>query len=416
MLAVASLTRCNFPSPIGEDIVQSEILDLVFIDTINLKLSTVRIDTMVTSNTSRHLVGYRKDTDLGSIQSQPYFQISNDSLTIPGENAEYLYAEFELFYDGYFYYDTTQDVTLALHPLAEKLELDEDDNVLYNFSRFAYDTASVGQLTFSPRPGRAESVLIPVDDTFGQTLFDFADADEAEQFYDDFEDRYFGFTLVPDTLLTRSFLGFSLRSRLVIHYREEGEDGELVFPTSLLRFNRLTSDYTGTPLAPLTASEEGIPSAQTDQRAYLSNGVGTAIKVEIPSLDEIGEELTQNFITEATLVLRPVANTYGDLTPFPSEIDIYETDRFNHRRRRLEVAQSLMIDDEFGEGTAYRITLTDFIQDKIEERGSNQDAILLQGSDSALGTTVDRLVVGDRFSEFEASLELLVLDYIIDIE
>ncbi|MEO0333459.1 MAG: hypothetical protein AAF223_17545, partial [Bacteroidota bacterium] len=124
-----SLWQCNFPSPLGEDIVRSEILDVVFIDTINLRLSTVTIDSVVTSNTERHLVGYREDENIGSILAQPHFQISDDSVTFPDEGAEYLFAEFELLYDGYTYYDTTQDITLTLHPLSEELELDEDDNV-----------------------------------------------------------------------------------------------------------------------------------------------------------------------------------------------------------------------------------------------------------------------------------------------
>ena len=411
------LGQCNFPSPIGEDIVQNEVLDVVFIDTVNLQLSTVQLDSIVTSNTNRHLIGHHEDAALGSTTACPFFRISNDSLTLPDEDAEYLYTEFELFYDGYFYYDTTQDVTIGLYRLTEALELDEDDDVLYNSSAFPYDSeAPLGQLTFAPRPGRTTSVSIPVNDEFGKALFDFADPEEAELFYDEFEDRYPGLVLVPDTTSTQSFLGFTPQSRLVIHYRVEGEEEEIVFPTNGLRYNRITSDRTGTPLEPLVTLETDISSTATNNRSYLRNGVGNAIKVEIPSLDEIREVLTQNFITEATLVLRPVRDTYGDLTPFPAEITVFEVDRFNRRRRVVNVTQSLIVDDEFGENTEYRIELTNFIQDKIAEDERNEDAILLQGSEATLGTTVDRLVVGDRFSEFEATLELFVLDYIVDIE
>ncbi|MEO0333367.1 MAG: hypothetical protein AAF223_17065, partial [Bacteroidota bacterium] len=159
---------------------------------------------------------------------------------------------------------------------------------------------------------------------------------------------------------------------------------------------------------------EDVSSTETARQAFLNNGVGTAIKVEIPSLRDIREVIIQNFITEATLVLRPVKNTYGDLTPFPTELNIFEVDRLNRIERVLSVPQSLVVDDEFGDDTQYRITLTDFIQDKIEEDVLREDAILLRGSETELATTVNQLIVGDSFSEFEASLELFVLDYIID--
>ncbi|MEM6844075.1 MAG: DUF4270 family protein [Bacteroidota bacterium] len=407
--------QCESTSPLGEDFVRSEILDVVFIDTINLRLSTVQIDSIVTSNTDRHLVGYRDDALLGSIQAQPYFQISNDSLLFPDEGAEYLFAELELFYDGYFYYDTAQDVSLTLYPLTEELELDEYDNVLYDFSSFDYDEENpVGQLTFAPRPRRRETINIPVNDDFAQVLFDFVDSDDQELFFDEFDERYPGFVLIPDTTITQSFLGFSTRSRLVIHYRESGEENEIIFPTNRLRFNQILNDRTGASLIGLTSRSDDVSSSETNQRAFLSNGVGTAIKVEIPSLGDIREVLTQNFITEAVLVLRPVRNTYGDFRPFPSEISVFEVDRLNRIERPLNVPQSLVVDDEFGEDTQFRITLTDFIQDKIEEEGDREDAILLQGSPTELSTTINQLVVGDSFSEFEASLELFVLDYIID--
>ena len=415
ILLASSLWQCNFPSPLGEDIVSSEILAIVFIDTINLKLSTVTIDSVTTSNTERHLVGYREDENIGSILAQPHFQISDDSVTFPDEGAEYLFAEFELLYDGYSYYDTTQDITLTLHPLSEELELDEDDNVLYDFSEFSYDRNNpVGQLTFAPRPRRLGSVTIPVDDEYGQALFDFVDTEERDLFFDEFDERYPGFVLVPDTLVTQSFLGFTTASRLVIHYQESGEEFELIFATNQLRFNQILNNRTGTPLEGLSERSEDISSTETARQAFLNNGVGTAIKVEIPSLRDVREVITQNFITEATLVLRPVKNTYSDLTPFPAELNIFEVDRLNRIERVLSVPQSLVVDDEFGDDTQYRITLTNFIQDKIEEDALREDAILLRGSETELATTVNQLIVGDSFSEFEASLELFVLDYIID--
>ena len=138
--------------------------------------------------------------------------------------------------------------------------------------------------------------------------------------------------------------------------------------------------------------------------------------MEIPFLRDIGETLNENFITEATLVLKPVRDTYSDLRPFPAQLSFFEVDRFNRIESLLDVSGFLSVDDEFGEDTQYRIEITDFIQDKINEVELTEDAILVRGASNSLGVTVDQLVVGDSFSRFEATLELFILDYIIESE
>ncbi len=410
------LCNCNFPSPLGEDIVQNEVLDVVFIDTVNLRLSTVLEDSIVTSSSPRHLIGYHQDDAIGSIRSKSFFTVSLDSVDFPDEDAEYLSAEFELFYDGYYYYDTTRDFTIGLSPIAKELELD-DDGFLYNITEVDYrEEESIGELTFIPRPNRNRTISIPIDDEYGRGIFDFALNEENDVFFDDFYDRYPGFVLEPDTSSTECFLGFSLNSRLLVNYSLAGEEYEMIFPASGVRFNQIINNRGESPLVDLTTLKEDVSSRQTGNEAYLNSGFGMAIKVEIPFLQDIREILNDNFITEATLVLRPVRDTYGDLTPLPDGLIFHEVDQFNREERQLDVTGFLSIDDEFGEDTQYRVDITGFIQEKISEMERNEDAILVRGNREAWGITVDRLVVGDSFSDYEATLELFILDYIIENE
>ena len=65
----------------------------------------------------------------------------------------------------------------------------------------------------------------------------------------------------------------------------------------------------------------------------------------------------------------------------------------------------------------YRVIITDFVRNKLNKIENNdEDAILISGSNEELGTTVDRLILGDSFSEYKAQLELFILDYNIDNE
>ncbi|MEM1136072.1 MAG: DUF4270 family protein [Bacteroidota bacterium] len=413
-----TMVQCNFPSSLGEDIVQSEILDVVYVDTVSLNLSTVIYDSLVTSNTARHLVGYRNDADIGSINSKAFFKIVPDSVTnFPDEDARYLYAEFEFFYDGYFYYDTAQDFKISFHIMDKELELDDDD-FLYNINTFSYEQeTSLGEVTFQPRPLRRRSFTMPIDDGFGQTLFEFAQDTIRNDFIEDFYDRYPGFVLEADTTITQSFLGFTTESKLIIHYRRSGEDFEMAFPSGGTRFNSISNDRSTSLLKDLATNKNDVSSNTTENKAYLNNGIGMAIKIETPTLSAIGEVVEGNFVTEASLVLKPVKDTYSNVNPLPVALAFFEVDKLNRIERQLSSINSLNIDDEFDEDTEYRLIITDFIREKLDEIDNNdEDAILIRGSDDVFGNTIDRLIIGDAFNEYEAHLELFILDYIIDNE
>jgi|GEM_PF-5257767 len=413
----AILLRCNFPSSLGEEIVQNEILDVVFVDTVSLNLSTVIYDSMVTSNTARHLIGHRNDADMGRINSKAFFKIIPDSATtLPNEDARYLYAEFEFFYDGYFYYDTAQDFKLSLHTMDTELELD-DDGFLYNINTFNYVQTSLGEVTFRPRPTRRRSFSMPVDDTFGQGLFEFAQDTLRNDFIEDFYNRYPGFVLEADSSISQCFLGFSTLSKLIIHYRSAGEDVEMIFPSSGTRFNSISNDRSTTFLIDLKTNKVDISSIESGNRAFLNNGIGMAIKIEMPTLGAIGEEIDANFVTQASLVLKPVKGTYSEVNPLPFALEFFEVDKLNRIEIQIPFDYTRNIDDEFDDDTEYRIIITDFVRNKLNKIENNdEDAILISGSNEELGTTVDRLILGDSFSEYKAQLELFIMDYNIDNE
>lgn len=139
-----------------------------------------------------------------------------------------------------------------------------------------------------------------------------------------------------------------------------------------------------------------------------------AIKVEIPFLRDIRSVLQSNFITEANLILRPIKSTYSRENPLPQALNFSEIDELNRIEQNIDTQGRLIIDDEFDEDTEYRIQITDFIQEKIDEIALDEQSILIQGSSQTRGISVEQLIVGDRFNEYEAKLELFILDYIIE--
>ena len=411
---IIALSRCNFPTPLGEEIVEREVLDIIFIDTLGIRLSTVIFDSIVTSNSPRHLVGFHNNPEIGSVTSSAFIQFSIDSLTIPDDDATFQYAELEMYYDGYYHCDTSQLFTLAVHELQEELELNEED-YLTNISQFKYDQSGhIGQESFQPRPITDNEITLRIDDDYAKRIFMATQETDEEDLLEDFTEMFPGIVLAPDTAANNLFLGFSPLSKLIIHYRASGEDQELVFPLNANRFNQISNKRENTKLATLTTRKEDLTSLKTDNQAYLHNGIGMNIKVEIPFLRELRSVLESNFITEAILILKPVKGTYSNFEPLPDDLVFSEIDKLNRIELGLLPSGTLILDDEFKEDTEYRIDITEFIQEKIDQNSIEEHSILIQGSSETMGISVDQLVVGDRFSEYEASLELFILDYIID--
>ncbi|MEM8568097.1 MAG: DUF4270 family protein [Bacteroidota bacterium] len=407
-------SRCSFPTPLGEDIVQSEVLDIVFIDTLGIKLSTVAFDSISTSNLVRHLIGHHSDENFGAVTSSAYIQFSLESLDLPGETAVYQYAELELIHDEYYHYDTTALFTLNVYPLQEEMELN-DDNYLSNIAEFNYDRNTlIGDISTQPRPLSRRDITMSIDDEYARSIFNTALELTESDFRSDFQELFPGIVIRPDTLTNSSFYGFSLQSKLIIHYRESSEDQELVFPLNGLRFNQILNNRSKGTLRDLSTLREDVPSTSTANQAYMHNGVGIGIKVEIPFLRDIRSVLESNFITEANLILKPVKSTYANDNPLPQALIFNEVDKLNRVEQGINAQGGLLIDDEFDEDTEYRIEITDFIQEKIDEVALDEQSILIEGSPQTLGISVEQLVVGDRFNEFEAKLELFILDYIIE--
>jgi len=143
LVVLGGLIACDESGVIGEDFVGDQVVDVVLIDTLTVHLSTLVFDSISTINSERLLVGYQRDDSLGLTVSKAYFRLDQNSATgFPDDDAHYNYTEFELVYDDYYYYDTIPPVNLTLVPLVEELEVNDDDNNLYNVDSFNYDLDS----------------------------------------------------------------------------------------------------------------------------------------------------------------------------------------------------------------------------------------------------------------------------------
>lgn len=145
-LSILLLYACSDPTSIGESLLTDESLTLFDVrDTVlNVKLKTIREDSIRTDSLGNYMLGYLKDEpDFGTTKACIYTQI-----LLPFENINF---EDDVVYDSlvlhlaydFSYGDTLARQTIKVHTLTEPLN-EEEDHFMYQ--TFNYDANAVGML------------------------------------------------------------------------------------------------------------------------------------------------------------------------------------------------------------------------------------------------------------------------------
>lgn len=378
------------------------------IDTLTLKTATVYMDSVVTQAGDLLIAGSYQDDYLGRIGANSYvaFSLGDDTLDV-GQGATYDSLTLRLRI-GYHYGDTTQVQRLRIHRLKENLAPIGDNPYLYNFDAFAYETETLGTVSFKPETGK--DLEVSVSGTLGEALFSAAqNRDHILTDDEAFQEYVKGFVLVDDVAGNTAVTGFvasnedSTDAVLRLYYTSEeaGTPGKTYhdFPLSASYFSQITSDWPG-PLDQLTGAGSTLPSALADQRTYIQSGVGLMTRVDFPTLDNLLPMASNNILLSAYLYVFPVAHTYEESTPLAQPLVVYVADEHNRISGQLADSegnsQSVLprIDDEFNTATSYRFDVTPFIREELDTDRYTGRGLLLSPSALRYTGSVDRAVLG----------------------
>src|SRR5690606_11602034 len=263
-------------------------------DTLTIEASTFLLDPLPTTGQGVLLVGRIKDEDFGEVESQSYFRLSNEQLSLSSlpENARYDSVSVSFYYSGYSYGDTTKFIRFNLHRVVEDIEpyefpiaLEDDEYPVFVSSgttllanrEFTYDEQPLGSVLFRPRPNTPEDtvVTIKLDDEFGQTIFDMAMNEDTRLIVnDDFVNFLKGMVLVPADDNDGAIIGFQDSLVFEIHYSSENQssgmrnEDVIAFPMggTDYQFNRIITDRQGTLLADLSEDNSLSPSRSEERR------------------------------------------------------------------------------------------------------------------------------------------------------
>jgi len=173
LIACPFFGACNRGSEesiFGEKFIESQT-EFNLIDTLSVNLSTVILDTVVTSGTGSVLIGNYQDDIFGKITSHSYMQIViPDEVDIQDDDC-YDSLNLMITYNQLFFGDTTKIQKIFVHQLTENIEYNYGSTICSQ-TTFQYNPEPIGSIVYTPGPSSSNNtLLIRISDDVGLDFF-----------------------------------------------------------------------------------------------------------------------------------------------------------------------------------------------------------------------------------------------------
>jgi hypothetical protein len=374
-----SISSCEKATIVlGTDFIAPTPTSIVYVDSLTTQISTVYVDSFITSAPAALLIGNYVDPLFGAASSRSFMQIGLPlvSTNIPSGSI-YDSAEVILkFNNKYYYGDTSKPYTITVNQLATQITLPSAQSFFYNKDTFSYNpsTPVLGSTTLaSIRPAIIDTIAVTLrGDSTGRDLFN-KFATGAPEIIDNprFLAYFKGLAISGNS--SNSMVGAFYDSvELRLHYHVPGGSNytylSLHMVNPLNSFNNISINRTGTAIAALGPTNKVLPSSATNNTGYDQYITGSMVKISFPYLRNL---LTlPNFvkIMKASLIVKPIRNSFSNVYVLPPALTLAQTDINNGIGSDIPGAQTgnLFIDGLNGYGTAYTYDLTAYLLNQIQ--------------------------------------------------
>lgn len=422
-----SCSEENTSYEVGQDFIDSNTL--VFeVDTLSLKTSTIISDSLITSGTTRILVGALQDDDFGDLIAQNYFGVYSSVFSID-EDAVFDSIALIMHYDRYYYGDTTLVQTYKIHEITEVFEPNDDDDYFYNTSSLAYSEDILGEQSFTPYPNKKDSINISLNYAFGENIFNKIINNEITD-SNDLSKEFRGVTIKSESD-TNTVLGFKYSSSssgstaIRFYYTLDNDDDsennnhyiDLLLQGGNYIFNNITSDKTNTVLNTLTDSEDILPSTETNNKIYIQSGTGVSMRVEMPTLSNLNALENNGTTVGAWVKIYPDYSSYDNIDLIDS-LAVYVIDQKNRTVKQLTSLGGNTIyakinsdENEFDASTYYTVDVSSFVEEILTSSYTLDYALRFEFPNNT--STINRLLVHDPESPENSNYKMkLLLTYL----
>ncbi|WP_165835984.1 DUF4270 family protein [Marinifilum breve] len=457
LLALSLFISCNSNNfeehKIGDNLID-ENSEVVLIDSLTIKSSTVIMDSLVTSGFKKSILGRYQDEFLGDVKTEFYGVLdfsggfkkptSSEGADI---NIEFDSLVFMAYPDTLYFGDTLQPQRIIINQLSEEIELPDNELAYYAHSKFDYNENPLLDTEFFLKPVKqskynqvidnhgAEGEIDYSEKYYGKGIFikmENADAialgkeivdsvnTESEIFNNVNQWHKFikGLVIRPgdeNTVMWQAPIGEGkLKLRLYYHETDYEDAGKQKFhdfqivadgPDEQKSFTNYSSDRSSTPqgLDRLIKQEDELDSEQTDHLTFIQGGVGLYTKINIPYIENLKRLGIAGGVLKAELIMYPKNDSFDDeLFPLPT------ADKFS--RLTSLILYNTNEDNEFRSfipgvnNTAIAFRVNDNLQNKDEtfysvDLTSYVNSVVVSGKEyeDAILIGIQREVVGNTY-------------------
>jgi hypothetical protein len=342
-----SLFSCDDdPTEIGLELQESDNqIGTHFKDDFQINTSTVLLKDSIVSFGSRPvLAGRVSDGDFGTISARTFAEVSLPSNNLKFDaNTGADSLVLSLGYTSYFG-DTTAVTSLSVYELDTVFS---EKRTYFTTTSLPTKSTPLGSVSFQPRPtgtrpaGSASTtarstptVKIRLSTELADRILAQSEKPALANQQAFVEQLLKGISLAPTPgSAGGAVLGFNLQSDstyLSLYYTSGTTKKRVKFPFLDVqpRFNQISVDRSGTPLAGLVNSGDIVPSGQTGDVTYLQSGTGLRTKITFTEDLSALKALGTVAINRAELVV-PVQKGLFDKSAVPPLVYLYETNETN---------------------------------------------------------------------------------------
>jgi hypothetical protein len=373
LLTLSLFVSCNSNKfeehKIGDNLID-ENSEVVLIDSLTIKSSTVILDSLVTSGFKKAILGRYQDEFLGDVKTEYYgvldygggFKkpVSSEGANI---NIEFDSLVFMAYPNKEYFGDTLQPQRIIINQLSEEIELPDNEFSYYAHSKFDYNENPLLDTEFVLKPVKQSKFDQIIDSHgtngdidysekyYGKGIFikmENADAialgkeivdsvnTESEIFNNENQWHKFvkGLIIRPgdeNTVMWQAPIGDGkLKLRLYYHETDYEDAGKQKFhdfqivtngPDEQMSFTNYSSDRSSTPqgLDRLIKQENELESEQTDHLTFIQGGIGLYTKINIPYIENLKKLGIAGGVLKAELIMYPGNDSFDDeLFPLPT--------------------------------------------------------------------------------------------------
>ena len=408
-----------------------------YVDSFTLKLSTIRLDSFVTTGNSDIFLGYFKDDEIGNVQTEVYVPINFAMKTNVADDAVYDRMLVCFKPNGKWVGDTVSPREVKLYEVLEEMKPPYYSlrQTMFNNQRLKRSDKELATVSLNPSPKIGDVSWARMSDSVGQLWFNMLkNADDVMDKNEYFEEFFRGVCIVPQTKDFTWGLGFigmsesalisyekkiedagEFEIRLYYHESGDDEDGsymKFIAKQGAYQYTYLNNDRSGTPFENLDGYGEMVNSSQSGNKAYIQTGSGLALRIDFPSLPVLRTASEYMTVVDARLIIRPKEYSFDETYPLPSTLLLAISDDSNDLLSNLTdmtgniVSSPIYYSPEDGQ-PYYSFSLLRFVRNRMLTISDTELALIVLPPDDENSTSFKRLVVDDN-STYAENVQLMV--------